>query len=99
MTLARAEPNSSLIEYFLELGKQKSFSTQPELFVSASDIDHPKLRSLDDTEVLLERSEIERLLPSIYSSKTGRSSYPRLTLLLIFTGRLLPGTIALQSEP
>lgn len=65
---------------------QKPFTTQSELFVSASDIDHPILRSLDDTEALLEWSEIERLLSSIYSSKTGRPSYPLLTL---FRGLLL----------
>ena len=59
---------------------QKSFSTQAELFISASDIDHPTLRSLDDTEALLEWSKIEGLLSSIYSSKTGRPSYPLLTL-------------------
>lgn len=59
---------------------QKSFSTQTELFISASDIDHPILHSLDDTEALLEWSEIECLLSSIYSSKTGCPSYPLLTL-------------------
>ena len=59
---------------------QKRFTTQSELFVSASDIDHPILRSLDDTEALLNWSPIENLLSSIYSSKTGRPSYPLLTL-------------------
>ena len=59
---------------------QKPFTTQSELFVNSSDIDHPILRSLDDTEALLNWSEIERLLSSIYSSKTGRPSYPLLTL-------------------
>ena len=66
---------------------QKSFSTQTELFISASDIDHPILHSLDDTETLLEWSEIESLLSSIYSSKTGRPSDPLLTLF----GSLLLG--------
>ena len=65
---------------------QKSFSTQPELFVSTSDLDHPILHSLDDTEALLEWSEIEGLLSSIYASNTGRPSYPLLTL---FRGLLL----------
>lgn len=65
---------------------QKSFTTQPELFVSASDLNHPILHSLDDTEALLEWPEIERLLSSIYASKTGRPSYPLLTL---FRGLLL----------
>lgn len=59
---------------------QKPFTTQSELFVSASDIDHPILRSLDDTEALLDWSPIEYQLSSIYSSKTGRPSYPLLTL-------------------
>jgi IS5 family transposase len=59
---------------------QKSFSTQTQLFVSAADIDHPILRSLDDTEALLDWSRIEHLLSSVYSSKTGRPSYPLLTL-------------------
>lgn len=59
---------------------QKSFLTQPELFVSASDLEHPILRSLDQTEALLEWSEIETLLSSIYAAKTGRPSYPLLTL-------------------
>ena len=60
---------------------QKSFSTQAKLFVSTADLDHPILHSLDATEALLDWSEIERLLPSIYASKTGRPSYPLLTLL------------------
>ena len=30
---------------------QKSFTSQAELFVSATDLDHPILDSLDDTEV------------------------------------------------
>ena len=59
---------------------QKPFATQSELFVSASDIDHPILRSLDDTEALLDWARIEGLLSSIYGSKTGRPSYPLLTL-------------------
>ena len=59
---------------------QKSFTTQSELFISASDIDHPILGSLDDTKALLDWSQIADLLSSIHSSKTGRSSYPLLTL-------------------
>jgi IS5 family transposase len=59
---------------------QKPFTTQSALFVSASDIDHTILRSLDDTEALLDWSQIEPLLSSIYSAKTGRPSYPLLTL-------------------
>ncbi|ORU92132.1 MAG: hypothetical protein A6F72_04170 [Cycloclasticus sp. symbiont of Poecilosclerida sp. N] len=59
---------------------QKSFSTQPNLFFSTADLDHPILHGLDDTEALLEWPEIETLLTSIYASNTGRPSYPLLTL-------------------
>lgn len=59
---------------------QKPFTTQSELFVSSSDIDHPILHSLDDTEALLEWSKLECLLSSVYAAKTGRPSYPLLTL-------------------
>ncbi|ORU90975.1 MAG: hypothetical protein A6F72_00170 [Cycloclasticus sp. symbiont of Poecilosclerida sp. N] len=59
---------------------QKSFSTQSNLFFSTADLDHPILHSLDDTEALLEWSEIETLLTSIYDSNTGRPCYPLLTL-------------------
>jgi IS5 family transposase len=59
---------------------QKSFSTQPQLFFSTTDLEHPALRSLDDTEALLDWTEIEQLLSSIYAAKTGRPSYPLLTL-------------------
>ncbi|MCK5894406.1 MAG: transposase [Endozoicomonadaceae bacterium] len=38
------------------------------------------LRRLDDTEAFLDWSNIETLLSSIYASKTGRPSYPLLTL-------------------
>lgn len=48
--------------------------------MSTTDIDHPILRSLDETEALLDWSRIELLLGSIYASKTGRPSYPLLTL-------------------
>ncbi|KAF3981847.1 MAG: IS5 family transposase, partial [Methylococcales symbiont of Hymedesmia sp. n. MRB-2018] len=59
---------------------QKSFSTQSNLFFSTADLEHPILHSLDDTEALLEWSEIETLLTLIYDSNTGRPSYPLLTL-------------------
>ncbi len=59
---------------------QKSFTTQPELFVSSADLEHPVLHALDDTESLLDWTQIEHLLSSIYASKTGRPSYPLLTL-------------------
>jgi len=59
---------------------QKSFTTQPELFVSSTDLEHPVLHALDDTESLLDWTQIEHLLSSIYAPKTGRPSYPLLTL-------------------
>jgi len=59
---------------------QKSFTTQPKLFVPTTDPDHPILHSLDNTEALLEWIEIETLLSAIYASKTGRPSYPCLNL-------------------
>jgi IS5 family transposase len=59
---------------------QKPFTIQPKLFVSTADLKHPILHSLDDTEALLDWSKIEAQLLSIYSSKTGRPSYPLLSL-------------------
>jgi IS5 family transposase len=59
---------------------QKPFTTQRDLLVSRSDLDHPILHSLDDTEALLDWSEIEILLSSIYAGSTGRPSYPLLSL-------------------
>ena len=65
---------------------QKTFTTQPELFVTAQELNHPALHALDDTEAVLDWSKIEPILSSIYASKTGRPSYPLLTL---FRGLLL----------
>lgn len=65
---------------------QKSFITQPELFISSTDLEHPVLHALDDTEAVLDWSKIELILSSIYASPTGRPSYPLLTL---FRGLLL----------
>ena len=65
---------------------QKPFVTQAELFVSSSDLEHPALYALDDTEAVLDWSKIEPILSSIYASQTGRPSYPLLTL---FRGFLL----------
>ena len=65
---------------------QKPFITQPELFVSSSDLEHPALHALDDTEAVLDSSKIEPILSSIYASRTGRPSYPLFTL---FRGLLL----------
>jgi len=66
---------------------QKPFATQPKLFVSSLDLSYPALHALDDTEELLDWSEIERLLPTIYASTTGRPSYPLSSLFR----SLLPG--------
>ena len=65
---------------------QKPFVTQAELFVSSSDLEHPALYALDDTEAVLDWSKIELILSSIYAAKTGSPSYPLLTL---FWGLLL----------
>ena len=59
---------------------QKPFITQSELFVSTNDLNHPALHALDDTEAVLDWSEIKPILSSIYASSTGRPSYPLLTL-------------------
>ncbi len=50
-------------------------------------MNHPILHSLDDTEALLQWSEIEKLLATLYASKTGRPGYPLPTLFR----SLLPG--------
>ena len=65
---------------------QKPFAIQPELFVTAHEFDHRALHAIDDTEAVLDWSKIEPILSSIYASKTGRPSYPLLTL---FRGLLL----------
>ena len=65
---------------------QKPFVTQAEFFVFSSDLEHPALHALDDTEAVLDWSKIEPILSSIYASQTGRPSYPLLTL---FRGLLL----------
>ena len=59
---------------------QKPFTTQPELFISSSELGHSSLHALDDTEAVLDWPRIELILSSIYAAKTGRPSYPLLTL-------------------
>lgn len=59
---------------------QKKFTTQPPLFVHAADFDHPILHGLDDAEAVIDWSELERLMSPVYGAKTGRPSYPLLTL-------------------
>jgi hypothetical protein len=50
---------------------QKSFMTQPELFMAASDLDNQILSSLDSTEALLDWPKIESLLAPIYATWYG----------------------------
>lgn len=60
---------------------QKPFSTQPELFVTCADLEHASLQGLDGAEAVLDWTKLEHLMIGIYASKTGRPSYPLLTLL------------------
>jgi hypothetical protein len=41
---------------------QKSFSNQPELFVTSVDLEHPDLQGLDGTEAVLDWAKLERLM-------------------------------------
>ena len=59
---------------------QRSFKTQPSLFVSAGDLDHPALCDLDSTESVLDWDALSVLMSGIYISGKGRPSYPSLTL-------------------
>lgn len=59
---------------------QKPFSTQPELFVTSADLEHPSLQGLDGAEAVLDWAKLEHLLIGIYASKTGLYSYPLLIL-------------------
>lgn len=58
----------------------KSFKTQPELFVANAELDHPSLHGLDGAETVLDWYRLQALMEVIYTSKTGRPSYPLLTL-------------------
>lgn len=60
---------------------QKPFSTQPALFVTSADLEHSSLQGLDGAEAVLDWPALERIMAEIYASKTGRPSYPLLTLL------------------
>ena len=60
---------------------QKPFSTQPELFVTSADLEHPSLQGFEGAEAVLDWSKLEQIMAGIYASKTGRPSYPLLTLL------------------
>lgn len=58
----------------------KSFQTQPELFVASSELDHPAMHGLDGAEAVLDWDRLQVLMEAIYAGKTGRPSYPLLTL-------------------
>lgn len=60
---------------------QKPFTTQPDLFVTSADLEHPSLQGLDGAEAVLDWARLEHIMSGIYASKTGRPSYPLLTLL------------------
>ena len=60
---------------------QKPFVSQPALFVTSADLEHPSLQGLDGAEAVLDWTALERIMSGIYTSKTGRPSYPLLTLL------------------
>ncbi len=60
---------------------QNPFSTQPELFVTSTDLEHRSLQGLDGAEAVLDWAKLEHIMSGIYASKTGRPSYPLLTLL------------------
>lgn len=60
---------------------QKPFSTQPSLFITNSDLEHPSLKGLDGAEAVLDWRKLEELMGQIYASQTGRPSYPLLTML------------------
>ena len=60
---------------------QKPFSTQPELFITSADLEHASLQGLDAAEAILDWVKLEQIMAEIYASKTGRPSYPLLTLL------------------
>ena len=74
------------MHHSLRFSMQKPFATQSELFVTTRELDHRALHALDDTEAVLDWSKIEPILSPIYAAKTGRPSYPLLTL---FRGLLL----------
>jgi IS5 family transposase len=59
---------------------QNPFSTQPELFITSGDLGHASLQGLDGAEAVLDWQKLEQIMAGIYASKTGRPSYPLLTL-------------------
>ena len=61
---------------------QNSFQTQRSLFITEDSLDHQSLSALDSADEVLNWVKLEKLMvKKIYASKTGRPSYPLLTLL------------------
>ncbi len=54
----------------------KSFQTQPELFVASAELDHPALQGLDGAEAVLDWDRLERLMEAIYGGKNGAAELP-----------------------
>jgi IS5 family transposase len=65
---------------------QNRFASPLPLFTDATLLDLPILHGPDDAEAVIDWSELEGLMSSIYSARTGRPSFPLLTL---FRGFLL----------
>jgi IS5 family transposase len=59
---------------------RNSFETEPARFISSPVLDHPSFQGLDDTEAVMDWTRLEGLMGEIYTSTTGRPSYPFLTL-------------------
>jgi len=55
---------------------QKPFVTQAELFISSSDLEHPALHALDDTEAVLGWSKIEPILSRFMPPRRAPSKLP-----------------------
>jgi IS5 family transposase len=51
---------------------QKSFSTQPELFVPSADLEHPGLQGLDGAEAVLDWAKLERLRVQSHKQGAGK---------------------------
>jgi len=47
---------------------QNPFSTQPELFVTSADLEHPSLQGLDGAEAVLDWPKLERIMAGIYAN-------------------------------
>lgn len=54
---------------------QKPFQTQPEVFVTSADIDHPALHESDATEAVLDGGQLESLMSDIYASPKRNRQY------------------------